>query len=60
MGLAGILFLIQPAGEPEDLGGQMGDMETDFIPVMAFMASDSSKFITGQTISVDGGIMMVR
>jgi len=42
------------------LGGQMGDMETDFIPVMAFMASDSSKFITGQTISVDGGIMMVR
>jgi NAD(P)-dependent dehydrogenase (short-subunit alcohol dehydrogenase family) len=42
------------------LGGQMGDMETDFIPVMAFMASDSSKFITGQMISVDGGIMMVR
>lgn len=42
------------------LGGQMGDMQTDFIPVMAFMASDSSKFITGQTISVDGGIMMVR
>lgn len=42
------------------IGGQMGDMETDFVPVMAFMASDSSKFITGQTISVDGGIMMVR
>lgn len=42
------------------LGGEMGDMKTDFIPVMAFMASDSSKFITGQTISVDGGIMMVR
>lgn len=42
------------------LGGQMGDMGTDFVPVMAFMASDSSKFITGQTISIDGGIMMVR
>ena len=42
------------------LGGDMGDMDTDFIPVMAFMASDSSKFITGQTISVDGGVMMVR
>lgn len=42
------------------LGGHLGDMETDFIPVMAFMASDSSKFITGQTISIDGGIMMVR
>ncbi|MBP3371273.1 MAG: SDR family oxidoreductase [Clostridia bacterium] len=42
------------------IGGQMGDMETDFVPLMAFMASDGSKFITGQTISVDGGIMMVR
>lgn len=42
------------------LGGEMGDMAMDFVPVMAFMASDSSKFITGQTISVDGGIMMVR
>ncbi len=42
------------------LGGKMGDMETDFVPVMAFMASDGSKFITGQTISIDGGIMMVR
>ena len=38
----------------------MGDMDTDFIPVMAFMASDSSKFITGQTISVDGGVMRFR
>ena len=27
MGLAGILFLIQSAGEPEDLGGQMGDAD---------------------------------
>lgn len=42
------------------LGGQLGDMETDFVPVMAFMASDGAKFITGQTISVDGGVMMVR
>lgn len=42
------------------LGGKLGDLKTDFIPVMAFMASDGSKFMTGQTISVDGGIMMVR
>lgn len=42
------------------IGGKMGDIETDFVPVMAFMASDGSKFMTGQTISIDGGIMMVR
>lgn len=42
------------------IGGKMGDMERDFVPVMAFMASDGSRFMTGQTISVDGGIMMVR
>ncbi len=42
------------------LGNKLGDPKTDFLPVMAFMASDSSKFITGQTISVDGGVMMVR
>lgn len=42
------------------LGGDLGDMQMDFVPVMAFLASDSSRFITGQTISIDGGIMMVR
>lgn len=42
------------------LGGDLGDMQEDFVPVMAFLASDSAKFITGQTISIDGGIMMVR
>ena len=42
------------------IGGEMGDPIKDFLPVMAFAASDSSRFMTGQTISVDGGIMMVR
>ncbi|MDO4501359.1 MAG: SDR family oxidoreductase [Erysipelotrichaceae bacterium] len=42
------------------LGGKLGDPETDYLPVMAFLASDSSKFITGQTVSIDGGILMVR
>lgn len=42
------------------LGGKLGNPETDFIPVMAFMCSDASKFITGQVISVDGGALMVR
>lgn len=41
------------------LGGKLGD-QTDFIPVLAFMCSDASKFITGQVISVDGGALMVK
>ena len=42
------------------LGDQKGDPIEDYLPVAAFAASDSSKFITGQTICVDGGTMMVR
>ena len=42
------------------LGGKLGDPETDYLPVMAFLASDGAKYITGQTISIDGGILMVR
>jgi 3-oxoacyl-[acyl-carrier protein] reductase len=32
----------------------------DFAPVMVFMASDGARFITGQLISVNGGLVMVR
>ena len=42
------------------LGDKPGDLIEDYLPVIAFAASDSSKFITGQTICVDGGTMMVR
>ncbi|MGW1026761.1 SDR family NAD(P)-dependent oxidoreductase [Streptomyces sp. NPDC002577] len=42
------------------LGQKLGDPDTDFAPVMVFMAGDGAKFITGQTISVNGGIAMVR
>ncbi|MBT3338675.1 MAG: SDR family oxidoreductase [Anaerolineae bacterium] len=41
------------------LGGWLGDVE-DSANVNIFLASDASKFITGQTISVDGGFVMVR
>jgi len=41
------------------LGGKMGDPAQDLAPVLAFLVSDSSRFITGQTIPVDGGLMMV-
>lgn len=42
------------------LGGDLGEPDRDLAPVMVFLASDGSRFITGQTISVNGGIGMVR
>jgi len=41
------------------LGGRLGDAERDLGPVMVFLASDMSRFITGQAIAVDGGMVML-
>ena len=40
--------------------GDMGDAETDLVPVMVFLASDASRYINGQTICVNGGLVMVH
>jgi NAD(P)-dependent dehydrogenase (short-subunit alcohol dehydrogenase family) len=42
------------------LGGKLGDADRDLAPVMVFLASDGARFITGQTLSVDGGTVPVR
>jgi NAD(P)-dependent dehydrogenase (short-subunit alcohol dehydrogenase family) len=42
------------------LGGNMGDAERDCAPVLAFLVSDDSHFITGQLIPIDGGLLMMR
>jgi NAD(P)-dependent dehydrogenase (short-subunit alcohol dehydrogenase family) len=42
------------------LGGKLGDMVEDLVPVLAFLASPGSRFMTGQIIAVDGGTLMVR
>jgi NAD(P)-dependent dehydrogenase (short-subunit alcohol dehydrogenase family) len=42
------------------LGGKLGDPARDFAPVMVFLASDGARFITGQIISVNGGLVMSR
>lgn len=42
------------------LGGKLGDMGEDFLPVLAFLASPGARFITGQILAVDGGTLMVR
>lgn len=35
--------------------GRDGDPETDIAPVVAFLISDASRYLTGQTLMVDGG-----
>jgi 3-oxoacyl-[acyl-carrier protein] reductase len=35
--------------------GRVGDPELDIAPVVTFLAGDGSRYITGQTIVVDGG-----
>lgn len=39
--------------------GRFGDPETDVGPVALFLASDDSRYVTGQTINADGGQIML-
>ncbi|MGE2836178.1 SDR family NAD(P)-dependent oxidoreductase [Mycobacterium sp. SMC-4] len=41
------------------LGGKLGDPAADLTPVLLFLSSPAARFITGQLIAVDGGLMMV-
>lgn len=38
--------------------GRDGDPETDIAPVVTFLLSDASQYLTGQTLMVDGGGIM--
>ena len=40
--------------------GRVGDPEEDIAPVVLFLASEWSKYVTGETIHVDGGIHLPR
>lgn len=39
--------------------GRFGDCEADIGPAVLFLASDDSRYVTGQTINVDGGQTML-
>jgi NAD(P)-dependent dehydrogenase (short-subunit alcohol dehydrogenase family) len=42
------------------IGGEFGNADRDLAPVMVFLASDASHFMTGQMFPVDGGLVTGR
>lgn len=40
--------------------GRFGDPEEDVAPIVAFLLSDDSRYMTGQTLMADGGSIMLR
>jgi NAD(P)-dependent dehydrogenase (short-subunit alcohol dehydrogenase family) len=38
--------------------GRLGDPDTDLAPAALFLASDDSRYVTGQTLGVDGGVFL--
>ncbi len=40
--------------------GRFGDPETDVAPIVAFLCSDDSQYMTGQTLMADGGAIKLR
>ena len=41
------------------LGGALGDPVDDLAPTLVFLCSEGFRFITGQLIAVDGGLVML-
>jgi len=39
--------------------GRFGDPESDIAPIAVFLASDDSRYLTGQTLNADGGQVML-
>ena len=52
-------FVDQRLAESILIGGKLGDPITDLGPALVFLASAGARFITGQLLAVDGGVMML-
>jgi NAD(P)-dependent dehydrogenase (short-subunit alcohol dehydrogenase family) len=46
---------LEAAADAANPMGRMGDPETDIAPVALFLASDDCRYLTGNTLFVDGG-----
>ena len=42
------------------IGGRLGDADRDLAPMVVFLCSDGARYVTGQTLCIDGGALKVR
>ena len=42
------------------IGGKLGDADRDLAPMIVFLCGDGARYITGQTICIDGGAVKTR
>jgi NAD(P)-dependent dehydrogenase (short-subunit alcohol dehydrogenase family) len=59
LGPAAADFIDEQIKSTIPLGGALGDPVDDLGPTLVFLAGEGSRFITGQLIAVDGGLVML-
>jgi 3-oxoacyl-[acyl-carrier protein] reductase len=59
LGPAAAEFIDQQIKSTIPLGGALGDPVSDLGPTLVFLCGEGSRFITGQLIAVDGGLVML-
>jgi NAD(P)-dependent dehydrogenase (short-subunit alcohol dehydrogenase family) len=59
LGPAAAEFIDEQIKSTIPLGGALGDPVNDLGPTLVFLCSEGSRFITGQLIAVDGGLVML-
>ena len=59
LGSAAAEFVAEQIKSTIPLGGALGDPVNDLGPTLVFLCSEGSRFITGQLIAVDGGLVML-